>query len=73
MALVQNFPGYFVPPLPLEPSPDGLRPDIVKKYMSRLSLFLDAVLSTPILRASPVLYTFLKDEDLNDMRSVQIM
>lgn len=71
MTLVQTYPGHFVPPLPFEPGPDAQRPEIVKKYMSRLSLFLDTVLATPVLRASAVLHTFLKDNDLNDMRSVQ--
>ena len=73
LTLTQTYPGYYVPPLPNEPGPDDLKPEIVKKHMSKLTLFLDALLATPIFRASPVLHTFLKDEDLNDMRSVPAM
>lgn len=70
LTLSQTYPGYFVPPLSPEPPANDIQPDIIKKHISRLTLFLDGIFACPTLRGSAVLHTFLKDPDLNDMRSV---
>ena len=67
--LCRIFPGYFIPPLPLE-GINVTKPEKIEKYVKYLQRFIDGILDDNLLKNSSLFYLFLTSEKEADLVNI---
>ena len=67
--LLRLYPGYYIPPLPLNPI-NANKPDKIGKYERALQRFFDGIMQDKLLKNSSLIYLFLFTEKEIDLISL---
>ncbi len=67
--LVRLYPGYYIPPLPLNPI-NVSKPEKIGKYERALQRFFNGIMEDILLKNSSLIYLFLFTEKENDLISL---